>query len=124
MKETQVKLEIKGLEYTRDTLASKLENLKQLREEVRALEVIKNGGDVEYILECKLSQDRSNMLDQGNMKDYLNAVDINIQVDRKTYNHYRKGDEYFRKGRKGSAMTEGTYSDWLITVKDKHINYL
>jgi len=122
--ETQMKFIIKGLECQRNTMASKCDSLKQLREEVRALEITKNGGEVEYVLECRLSQDRSNMLDQGNMKDYLNAVDFNMTVDRRTYNHYKKDDEFFRRGRKGSAVVEGSYSDWLITVIGKHINTL
>lgn len=119
-----VNREISSLKNQRSDLSVGLDSLKLLREEVRALEVAKNGGDVEYLLICELSQDRSGMLDMKSYKDYLNAVELQIPVDRKTYNHYRKGDEFFRKGRKGSAMTEGSYSDWLIKVIDKRINYL
>jgi len=121
--EKTIKQELNGLKYERNNLQQIVDSLKVLKEEVRALEYQKNGGEVEYILTVTLSQDRASMTGSS-MKDYFNEVDFDIIVDRKTYNHYKKGMEYFRHGRKGSAMTEGSYSDWLIKVKDKKINYL
>lgn len=122
-REKSIRQELKGLEYQKSTLQESVDSLKVLKEEVRALEYQKNGGEVEYILTVTLSQDRGTF-SGATMKDFLNAVDFQIIVDRKTYNHYKPGMEYFRGARHGSALTEGSHSDWLITVKEKKINYL
>ena len=96
-------------------------NLSALREEVRVLEYQKNGGDVEYVLEMELSQERPL---SASLKDMMNATTFKINVDRRTYNHYQIGDVYFKDLREGSVLTEGSVSSWLIKVKDKHTNTL
>lgn len=117
-----VKQEVSYLKTERQNLQPTMDSLRGMREELRALEYQKNGGEIEYVLECNLSQDRHGY--SADMKDFMNAVDFELVVDRRSYNRYRKGSELLRKSREGSAMTQGTYSDWLITVTGKHINKL
>jgi hypothetical protein len=97
-REKQVRQEIRNLETEKQNLAVNNDSLRTLKEEVRALEIQKNGGEVEYILICELSQDRSSSLSSGSIKDYLNAVEIQIPVDRKTYNHYKRVMNSSEKG--------------------------
>jgi len=60
----------------------------------------------------------------SSLKDMINATEFQIDVDRKTYNHYSIGDVVFKDFRKGSALTEGSLSSWLVKVKDKRTNIL
>jgi len=117
-----LKQEIQGLKYEKNNLQPIIDSLAGLRDEVRVLEFKVNGGEIEYVLECELSQDRLNQMSDQSLKDWMNAVTFNLVVDRRSYYHYNRGDELLRKGRKGSATTGSGYSDWLIKVVGKHIN--
>lgn len=122
LRETDLKQKIQRLRSECSGLSQLQEQAKELREEIRVLEYQKNGGTVEYVLELTLKQDR-NLLDYD-MKDGLNTVNFEFVTDRANYNRCKIGTELLRRGRKGSAMLEGSYSDWLIEVHGKHINML
>jgi cell division protein FtsB len=118
--------EEKNLNVSVNALRSEFNNLNQqvgqLREEVKTLEHVKGGGDVEYLLKLELRQERAGMdaLDLGaQMKDEWNAVEFEMSVDKRTFQKYNAGDNFLKEYRRGSAMTEGSHSSWVIKVIGK-----
>jgi hypothetical protein len=106
-----------------NTIQVQNQKASSLREEVKILEYQKKGGEVEYILKLKLCQERIGVFDaidiEANMKDHYNAVDFEISVDKRTFLKYNINDKILESFRKGSSMTEGSKSNWVIKVIDK-----
>lgn len=55
------------------------------------------------------------------MKDAMNAIELQIPVDKEYYDSLEVGDVLDDTFRMGSLLMEGSFGSWEITVIDKEI---
>ena len=113
---TEVRLEEEGL-------ADLKTQTQALYEETRHLQNIKEGRKPRYILELELKQSHFTLDIGKHLKDEMNAVTFEIFVDEEYYNSVHRGRSIVDAARTGSMLTEGSFGNWKVTVKNKRIAY-
>lgn len=98
---------------------SELKNEKELlTNEVADIKV--DNGTAKYIMTLEIKQ--SHFLDVGKMiKDEINAIEIQIPVDKEYFDSFEVGDKIDDSFRFGSFLLEGSIGNWNIKVIDKEI---
>lgn len=93
------------------------ELLEQLKHEV-------DGDKAVYILELQLKQSHFSLDISKHAKDAMNAITMEIPVDKDFYNSQEKGSELLKEFRMGSAILNGSYGSWKVTVVNKRVEYI
>ena len=120
-------------EYT-DSVIAELEEEKALLEsEVLALEGIKeilnrditelkvDNGTAKYIVTYKIAQSHFSLDLGDHLKDAMNAITIQIPVDKEYYDSIEVGQSIDDSFRMGSFILYGSFGSWDITIEDKEI---
>ena len=107
--------------------------IQTLQEEIRALETQKEkleneivdtkveNGTAKYVITFEIKQSHFS-LDLGkHLKDAMNAIEIEIPVDKEYFDNVEVGDTINNDFRVGSLVMKGSFGSWDVTVKSKDI---
>ena len=97
----------------------------ELKTQITALRIehniVSTGKEPVYILEFKLKQSHFG-LDIGQAaKDAMNAIKFEMAVDKEFYNSVQIGTNIVDDFRAGSAIINGSFGSWKMTVINKHL---
>lgn len=92
-----------------------------LNEQIKELNIIKSGRTPKYVLGIKLKQSHFSLDIEEHIKDEVNAIEIEIPVDKEYYNSLSVGSEIVDEFRVGSFIFNGSLGDWEMTVEHKYI---
>lgn len=112
-------LDLKG-EYT--ALKSEYDVLSSLTSQAKIDTAPKE--NKRYIMTLKLKQSHFSLNLKDHIKDSVNAIELDVAVDKEYYDSYEKGDEILSEFRAGSFITSGKLGSWKITVENKHIEVI
>lgn len=93
----------------------------KLEEEVKVLNIYKEGKKPKYILKLRLKQTHFTLDLEQHAKDALNTIEFEIPVDEDFYNKVSKGTDIVDEFRWGSLLLYGSFGDWDMQVMDKKI---
>jgi outer membrane murein-binding lipoprotein Lpp len=120
-------------EMLRDNIAELEDRVSELKNEVSALEAQKatvqkeivdikvENGTAKYVLTIKVKQKHYNLSLEDHLKDEMNAITIQIPVDKEYFDSVMVGDTIADDFRIGSLVLKGSYGGWNITVEGKEI---
>lgn len=77
-----------------------------------------------YIITLEIKQSHFSLNLKDHIKDSVNAIELDIAVDKEYYDSYEKGDEVLSEFRAGSFITSGKLGSWKITVEDKRVEVI
>ena len=107
--------------------------IQTLQEEIHALETQKEkleneivdikveNGTAKYVITFKIKQSHFSLDIGKHLKDAMNAIEIEIPVDKEYFNSVEAGDTINDDFRVGSLVMKGSFGSWDITVKSKDI---
>ena len=105
-----------------DNLESKKNQLALDIEEKEKLLNIYNSGKVpKYIVKFHLKQSHLSLDIGQHIKDASNAIDFEMPVDKDYYNSISEGQNIVSNFRFGSAIINGSFGDWKVSVKSKRV---
>lgn len=120
-------------EMLHDNIAELEDRVSELKDEVSALEAQKaavqkeivdikvENGTAKYVLTIKVKQKHYNLSLEDRLKDEMNAITIQIPVDKEYFDSVMVGDTIADDFRIGSLVLKGSYGGWNITVEGKEI---
>lgn len=120
-------------EMLHDNIAELEDRVSELKDEVSALEAQKatvqkeivdikvENGTAKYVLTIKVKQKHYNLSLEDHLKDEMNAITIQIPVDKEYFDSVTVGDTIADDFRIGSLVLKGSYGGWNITVEGKEI---
>jgi hypothetical protein len=101
---------------------ARLENQKKdLAETI--VETAKEKGLEKYVVTFEIKQKHYSLDVSQHLKDNMNAITIQIPVDKDYYNQINIGDTIADDFRMGSLVMSGSYGSWNITVQNKEIKF-
>lgn len=106
---TELEAEIAQLESERDSLKDEIVDIK-----------VENG-TAKYVITFNIKQNHYTLDLTEHMKDEMNAISIQIPVDKEYYDSVEVGDTIDDSFRMGSLVMKGSFGSWDITVEDKMI---
>lgn len=77
-----------------------------------------------YIMTLKIKQSHFSLNVKDHVKDSMNAIELDIAVDKEYYDSYEEGDEILSEFRSGSFVTSGKLGSWKVTLKDKRVEVI
>lgn len=99
---------------------SSLENeLSELNNEV--VEKKEENGTAKYVLTLEIKQSHFSLDISEHLKDSMNAIEIQIPVDKEYYDSVEVGQNIADEFRMGSFIFKGTYGNFKVTVIGKEI---
>ena len=121
--EEKLNANIAELESKKSQLESEVSELEAqknaLKEEIVDIKV--ENGTAKYVVTFKIKQKHYNLSLEDALKDEMNAITIQIPVDKEYYDSVKVGDTIADDFRVGSLVLTGSYGSWNITVEDKEI---
>jgi outer membrane murein-binding lipoprotein Lpp len=120
-------------EILNDNIIKLREDVSELRSEISNLEAERNvlkdeitdikveNGTAKYIITFNIKQSHFTLDLEQHLKDSMNAITIQIPVDKEYYDSVEIGDTIADDFRMGSFILYGSFGNWNITVKDKTI---
>ena len=106
---TELKTQINELEIEK----------KDLEENISDIKVDK--GIAKYVVTFEIKQTHYTLDLEQHMKDEMNAITIQIPVDKEYYDSVSVGTIIDDSFRMGSMVMKGSFGKWKVTVKDKSI---
>ena len=106
---TELKTQINELEIEK----------KDLEENISDIKVDK--GIAKYVVTFEIKQTHYTLDLEQHMKDEMNAITIQIPVDKEYYDSVSVGTIIDDSFRMGSLVMKGSFGKWKVTVKDKSI---
>lgn len=101
--------EIYTLEAQKETLKNEIVDIKE------------ENGTAKYVITFEIKQSHFS-LDLGkHLKDAMNAIKIEIPVDKEYFDNVEVGDTINNDFRVGSLVMKGSFGSWDVTVKSKDI---
>lgn len=101
--------EIYTLEAQKETLKNEIVDIKE------------ENGTAKYVITFEIKQSHFS-LDLGkHLKDAMNAIEIEIPVDKEYFDNVEVGDTINNDFRVGSLVMKGSFGSWDVTVKGKDI---
>lgn len=113
-------------EVNRELIKQQKQELASLEKELaeiesKVIETKKEKGLEKYVLTLDIRQSHFT-LDLGqHMKDEMNAIELELPVDKEYYDSLEVGDTLDDSFRMGSFVLTGSFGSWDITVADKQI---
>lgn len=108
-KASELRSEISNLEAERNTIKNEITDIK-----------IENG-TAKYIITFNIKQSHFTLDLEQHLKDSMNAISIQIPVDKEYYDSVEIGDTIADDFRMGSFILYGSFGNWDVTVEDKTI---
>lgn len=87
------------------------------------METAKEKGLEKYIVTFEIKQKHYSLDIGQHLKDNINAITIQIPVDKDYYNQINIGDTIADDFRMGSLVMSGSFGSWNITVQNKEIKF-
>ena len=106
---TQLEGTVSELEKTRDTLKNEIADIKVEK------------GIAKYVVTFEIKQTHYTLDLEQHMKDEMNAITIQIPVDKEYYDSVSVGTVIDDSFRMGSMIMKGSFGKWKVTIKDKEI---
>ena len=106
---TELKTQINELEIEK----------KDLEENISDIKVDK--GIAKYVVTFEIKQTHYTLDLEQHIKDEMNAITIQIPVDKEYYDSVSVGTIIDDSFRMGSMVMKGSFGKWKVTVKDKSI---
>lgn len=106
---TELKTEITQLENQKSTLEKEVTDIKVEK------------GVAKYVVTFEIRQRHYGFDFEQHMKDEMNAISIQIPVDKEYYDKVEVGDIIDDSFRMGSMVMKGSFGSWEISVEDKEI---
>jgi hypothetical protein len=78
-------------------------------------------GECRYLMILSVKQSHFTLDLSEHLKDMANELEIPVMVDREFYYQYEVGDTITESFRVGSALVNGSYGSWGVSVKSKEI---
>ena len=104
-----LKTQINDLEIEKQNLETSVEKIKVEK------------GIAKYIVTIEIKQEHHALDFENNIKDEMNAITIDIPVDKEYYDGVSVGTVIDNSFRTGSMVVSGSFGKWKITVKGKKI---
>lgn len=111
-----LKQEISGLQATKQSLESEISKLEDKISRKK-----EENGITKYVLTLKIKQSHFSLDISEHMKDSMNAMEIQIPVDREYYDSVEVGQNIADEFRMGSFVFRGTIGNFKVTVAEKEI---
>lgn len=111
-----LKQEISDLQATKQSLESEI---SKLEDKVSAKK--EENGTVKYVLTLKIKQSHFSFDISEHMKDSMNAMEIQIPVDKEYYDSAEVGQNIADEFRVGSFVFRGTIGNFKVTVAKKEV---
>lgn len=112
----QLRSEIANLEQTKTELLTQISSLSS-----DVVEMKEENGTAKYVLTLEIKQTHFTLDISEHIRDSVNAIEIQIPVDKEYYDSVEIGDTISNEFRMGSFIFHGSFGNWKITVKDKEI---
>ena len=106
---TELRAQINELEVEKDNLEASVSQIKVEK------------GVAKYIVVIEIKQEHHALDFKNNIKDEMNAITIDIPVDKEYYDKVSVGTVIDDSFRTGSMVVSGSFGRWKITIKDKKI---
>lgn len=119
LERVEIKKEINELSSSKSSVEKEISSLS---EKLKELHILHSGKTPHHILKIKLKQSRISLDIEEHIKDAMNAIEFEIPVDKDFYNRVHIGTNITDKFRVGSFILKGSFSNWNMTVIEKHIN--
>jgi len=119
LERVEIQKEINELSSSKSSVEKEISSLS---EKLKELHILHSGKTPHHILKIKLKQSRISLDIEEHIKDAMNAIDFEIPVDKDFYNRVHIGTNITDKFRVGSFVLNGSFSNWNMTVIEKHIN--
>lgn len=105
----ELKAEIQELEIQKETLENQIVDMKEEK------------GIAKYVVTFEIKQSHFSLDVTKHIKDAMNAIEIEIPVDKEYYDNVDVGDTINNDFRVGSMVMKGSFGSWNVTIKDKDI---
>ena len=107
----ELQAEIQELEIQKETLENQIVDMKEEK------------GIAKYVVTFEIKQSHFSFDVTKHIKDAMNAIEIEIPVDKEYYDSVDVGDTINNDFRVGSLALKGSFGTWNIEVIDKRIEY-
>lgn len=97
---------------------------RTLSEDIKVEEWVKNNHQIKYVVKFKLKQSHFSLDLEKHLKDAMNAIELEIPVDRDYYNSLSEGAEVVDNFRFGSLLLHGSFGSWKMSVVSKRIEFI
>lgn len=105
----ELQAEIQELEIQKETLENQIVDIKE------------DKGIAKYVVTFEIKQSHFSLDITKHIKDAMNAIEIEIPVDKEYYDNVDVGDTINNDFRVGSMVMKGSFGNWDVTVKGKDI---
>lgn len=105
----ELQAEIQELEIQKETLENQIVDIKEEK------------GIAKYVVTFEIKQSHFSLDITKHIKDAMNAIEIEIPVDKEYYDNVDVGDTINDDFRVGSLVMKGSFGSWDVTVKGKDI---
>lgn len=76
-------------------------------------------GETKYFVTFNIAQSHFTLDLSQHLKDKMNDIDIEVMVDKDYYDAFEIGDTVTDDFRWGSFITNGSFGNWDVTIKNK-----
>lgn len=105
----ELQAEIQELEIQKETLENQIVDIKEGK------------GIAKYVVTFEIKQSHFSLDITKHIKDAMNAIEIEVPVDKEYYDNVDVGDTINDDFRVGSMVMKGSFGSWDVTVKGKDI---
>ena len=105
----ELQAEIQELEIQKENLENQIVDIKEEK------------GIAKYVVTFEIKQSHFSLDITKHIKDAMNAIEIEIPVDKEYYDNVDVGDTINDDFRVGSLVMKGSFGSWDVTVKGKDI---
>lgn len=111
------------LEIKKENLLSEIEQLEIEKQDVKAeiSQAKEENGTAKYVVTFKIKQSHITLDIKEHIKDNMNAIMLDVPVDKEYYDMLSIGDVIEDEFRMGSLIMHGSFGNWVITVENKTI---
>ena len=115
--------EIVALEEKINSLNTEISELQKERDALKeeVIDAHVENGTAKYVVTFNIRQSHFSLDITQHIKDEMNAITIDIPVDKEYYDGVSIGTVIDNSFRTGSMVVSGSFGKWKITVKDKKI---
>lgn len=111
-----LKQEISELQEKKSSLENELSELNKA-----VVKKKEENGTEKYVLALEIKQSHFSLDISEHLKDNMNAIEIQIPVDKEYYDAVEVGQDIADEFRMGSFVFKGTLGNFKVTVRDKEI---
>ena len=113
----------KTLSNRKDELQAEIQELETQKDalENQIVDIKKDKGTAKYVITFEVKQSHFGLDITKHIKDAMNAITIEIPVDKEYYDNVDVGETINNNFRVGSLVMSGSFGSWDVTVKDKDI---